>query len=218
MLLQAAAEGKQIQLDQSPVVEPVSKAHSGGHFVQCDPEVKCQGQVFSVSVKDDHLFKHFFLCLSWLLFYALGTMLCWSSSFFVFHWSSCYLMGGGASCQVWFPWVSSNQGGLSINPSLQHTGLVQPAARYVTPTHTHTHGRGVVVGYLVQRRDLGLSVSVMDQAGVSAVLAVAGVCSPPLGCVRAFLLHPQNSAARKKRKEIKTHWQKSWDTWSVRAF
>lgn len=54
------------------------------------------------------------------------------------------------------------------------------------------------MGYLVQRWDLGLSVSVMDQAGVSAVLAVAGVCSPPLGCVRAFLLHPQNSAARKK--------------------
>jgi len=60
-------------------------------------------------------------------------------------------------------------------------------------THTHTHMHtveGKVVEYLVQRGDLGVPVSVMDRAVVSAVLALAEVCCPPLGSVRAVLLSP----------------------------
>lgn len=48
----------------------------------------------------------------------------------------------------------------------------------------------------MQHGDLGVPVSVMDMAVVSAVLAFAGVCCPPLGSVRRVLLSPHILLAR----------------------
>lgn len=54
--------------------------------------------------------------------------------------------------------------------------------------HSHGHAHIHVVEYLVQRRDLGVAVSVMDMAVISAVLAFAEFCCLPLGSVRPVLL------------------------------
>ena len=50
---------------------------------------------------------------------------------------------------------------------------------------------------LEQRGDLGVPVSVMDMAVVSAMLAFAEVCCPPLGSVRPVLLSPHILLARR---------------------
>lgn len=47
-------------------------------------------------------------------------------------------------------------------------------------THMRTQCKKEVEEYLVQHGDLGVPVSVMDMAAVSALLASAEVCCPPL--------------------------------------
>lgn len=151
MYVCTVAKWKQVQLDSSPVAKLCHNAQCTHLYwsLLLSKGVGCTCALSNVSIDQ----------MKSTIFYEINSaFVCLATLLVHFCWPSCYLaassswLAEGTGCQVWFPGLSSNQGGLfcvyqqmwwlSLH-QCDHIGLLENTSHCITHTnmrmHAHTY-------------------------------------------------------------------------------